>query len=193
MCVCMYTYVLLVSNQAQSSHTLMFWFSSAQCYSLPLDTHCITDTSTLNSSSEFWLQFTTNITKHQSYLWILLHFSVKFPLQCLRSDNPNQPSWFDGNWEGGYTEKNLANLNFKYSNNSFWPQNTVWIFILLMEKGLLLVLAWYFAAVQLSMPSSAFPAVFLTEEREWESESCDFRSVQDHAPVGTASPAHMEL
>lgn len=143
----------------------MFWFSSAHCYSLPLDTHCISDTSTLNSSSVFWLQFTTSITKHQSYLWILLHLSVKFPLQCLRSGNPNQPSWFYGNWEGGYTKKNLTNLNLKYSNNSFWPQSTEWIFILLMEKGSLL--AWYFAAVQLPMPSSAFSVVFsLKKENE---------------------------
>lgn len=58
---------------------------------------------------------------------------------------------------------------------------------------MLLVLAWYFAAVQLSMPSSAFSVVFLTEEREWENESCDFRSAQDHAPVGTVSLAHTEL
>lgn len=191
MCVCVNIYIINI--KAQSSHAFMFKFSSAHCYSLPLDTHCITDTSTLNSSSEFCLQFTTSLTKHQSHLWILLHLSVKFPLQCLRSDNPNQPSWFCGNWEGGYTEKNLTNLNFKYSNNSFWLQSPVWIFILLMEKGSLLVLAWYFAAVQLSMPSSAFSAVFLTEEREWESESCDFRSVQDHAPVGSVSLAHTEL
>lgn len=62
-----------------------------------------------------------------------------------------------------------------------------------MQKESLLVLDWYFAAVQLSMPSSAFSAVFLTEETEWENESCDFTSVQDHAPVGTVSLAPVEL
>lgn len=111
-CVCVHVYIINIKSSPGFScfHVLV-----QQC-SLSLHTHCITDSSTLNSSSQFWLQFTTSITKHQSYLWILLPLSVKFSLQCLRSDNSNQPSWFYGNWEGSYTEKSLTNETLKYSN-----------------------------------------------------------------------------
>lgn len=78
----------------------------------------------------------------------------------------------------------------KYSNNSFWPQSTDWIFILLTEKGSLFLLAWCFAAVQFSMlPSAAFSGVLLTEEVEWV---LWIRVSAGSHPCGTVSLARID-